>query len=105
MSRPEQPDQPARAKAGVAEGAQTPLEKPPTVTSAARLRLADKPLTPKELEVLRWAAEGKTVWEISRIRSISQATVKFHLQNIYGKLQVNNRVQATGEAIRRGLCR
>ncbi|MFO2464163.1 helix-turn-helix transcriptional regulator [Pseudomonas sp. 15FMM2] len=73
--------------------------------SSTRRLLANKPLSAKELEVLRWAAEGKTVWEISRIRSISQATVKFHLRNIYGKLQVNNRVQAAGEAIKRGLCR
>lgn len=66
--------------------------------------LPDKPLTAKELEILRWATEGKTVWEISRIRCVSQATVKFHLRNIYGKLHVNNRVQAVSEAIRRGLC-
>ncbi|WP_421526653.1 response regulator transcription factor [Pseudomonas brenneri] len=66
--------------------------------------LPDKPLTVKELEILRWATEGKTVWEISRIRCVSQATVKFHLRNIYCKLHVNNRVQAVSEAIKRGLC-
>lgn len=65
---------------------------------------SDKPLTVKELEILRWASEGKTVWEISQIRCVSQATVKFHLRNIYCKLQVSNRVQAVGEAIKRGLC-
>lgn len=70
----------------------------------AQLALPDKPLTAKELEILRWATEGKTVWEISRIRCVSQATVKFHLRNIYCKLHVNNRVQAASEAIRRGLC-
>ncbi|MFP3374029.1 helix-turn-helix domain-containing protein, partial [Pseudomonas sp. SIMBA_068] len=42
-------------------------------------------LTPAELEILRWASEGKTVWEISQIRATSEATVKFHLRNIYGK--------------------
>lgn len=66
---------------------------------------ASKPLSVKELEVLHWAREGKTVWEISVIRAVSQATVKFHLRNIYCKLQVNNRVQAVGEAIKRGLCK
>ncbi len=69
-----------------------------------RLALSGKPLTRTELEILRWASEGKTIWEISRIRETSQAAVKFHLRNIYGKLQVNNRVQAMNEAARLGLC-
>ncbi|MDF3133987.1 response regulator transcription factor [Pseudomonas extremaustralis] len=79
---------------------------PYSVPSAVRRRLSlsGKPLTPTELEILRWASEGKTVWEISRIRATSEATVKFHLRNIYGKLQVNNRVQAMNEAARQGLC-
>lgn len=76
-----------------------------SVTNAVRRRLSllGKPLTPTELVILRWASEGKTVWEISQIRATSQATVKFHLRNIYGKLDVNNRVQAMNEAARRGL--
>ncbi len=69
-----------------------------------RMSLSGKPLTPTELEILRWAAEGKTVWEISQIRDTSEATVKFHLRNIYGKLEVSNRVQAMNEAARQGLC-
>lgn len=69
-----------------------------------RLDLSGKPLTPTELEILRWASEGKTVWEISQIRSSSEATVKFHLRNIYCKLEVTNRVQAINEAARQGLC-
>lgn len=68
-----------------------------------RLTLSGKPLTPAELEILRWASEGKTVWEISQIRASSEATVKFHLRNIYGKLQVTNRVQAMNEAVRQRL--
>lgn len=68
-----------------------------------RLSLSGKPLTPAELEILRWASEGKTVWEISQIRATSEATVKFHLRNIYGKLEVTNRVQAMNEAARQGL--
>ncbi|WP_460134990.1 response regulator transcription factor [Pseudomonas sp. S1_E04] len=73
-------------------------------TVRRRLGLFGKPLTPAELEILRWASEGKTVWEISQIRATSEATVKFHLRNIYGKLQVTNRVQAMNEATRQGLC-
>nr|WP_314561437.1 helix-turn-helix transcriptional regulator [uncultured Pseudomonas sp.] len=79
---------------------------PYSVPNAARRRinLAGKALTPTELEILRWASEGKTVWEISKIRATSEATVKFHLRNIYGKLEVTNRVQAMNEAARQGLC-
>lgn len=70
-----------------------------------RVVKAGRPLSKKELEVLRWASQGKTVWEISVIREISPATVKFHLSNIYAKLGVSNRAQAVGEAGRRGLLR
>ncbi|MBN2993622.1 helix-turn-helix transcriptional regulator [Pseudomonas cedrina subsp. fulgida] len=69
-----------------------------------RLSLSGKPLTPAELVILRWASEGKTVWEISQIRATTEATVKFHLRNIYCKLEVTNRVQAMNEAARQGLC-
>ena len=83
------------------EASGTPFSVPTDVRK--RLALSGKPLTPTELEILRWASEGKTIWEISRIRETSQAAVKFHLRNIYGKLQVNNRVQAMNEAARLGL--
>lgn len=78
---------------------------PFSVSTAVRRRLSmsGKPLTPAELEILRWASEGKTVWEMSRIRATSEAAVKFHLRNIYCKLNVTNRVQAMNEAARQGL--
>ncbi|WP_448650277.1 response regulator transcription factor [Pseudomonas fluorescens] len=87
---------------GREESCRTPDTVP--VVVRRRLTLGGKPLTRTELEVLRWASEGKTVWEISQIRAISEATVKFHLRNIYGKLEVTNRVQAMNEASRQGLC-
>ena len=83
----------------------TQTDSAPVANRKARAMLSGKPLTPKEREILHWAVEGKTVGEISRIRSISQATVKFHLRNIYGKLQVTNRVQAVNEAVKQGLCK
>ncbi|MDQ0702768.1 DNA-binding CsgD family transcriptional regulator [Pseudomonas sp. W3I7] len=87
---------------GPEQSCHTPVDAPMTVRR--RLSLGGKPLTPTELEILRWASEGKTVWEISQIRATSEATVKFHLRNIYGKLEVTNRVQAMNEASRQGLC-
>ncbi|HJV61771.1 MAG TPA: helix-turn-helix transcriptional regulator [Albitalea sp.] len=51
-------------------------------------------LTGKERDVLKWVVEGKTSWEIGRILSTSERTVKFHLKNVYAKLNVCNRAQA-----------
>ncbi|WLH72114.1 helix-turn-helix transcriptional regulator [Pseudomonas fluorescens] len=87
---------------GREESCRTPVTEP--VGVRRRLSQGGKPLTPTELEILRWAAEGKTVWEISQIRDTSEAAVKFHLRNIYAKLDVTNRVQAMNEAARQGLC-
>lgn len=62
-------------------------------------------LTPKELEILKWAREGKTAWEIGLIKEVSEATVKHHFKSIYAKLGVTNRAQAVGEALCRGIIR
>lgn len=58
-----------------------------------------KVLSPRELEVLKWVREGKTNWEISQILTISERTVKFHVQNVLAKLQASTRGQATALAI------
>jgi len=63
---------------------------------------ADASLTPRELEVLRWVADGKSNWETAAILSLSERTVKFHLANAFGKLGVHTRAQAIAKALRRG---
>ncbi|RMQ41682.1 LuxR family transcriptional regulator [Pseudomonas cichorii] len=60
-------------------------------------------LTGKELEILQWARDGKTAWEIALIRDVSESTIKYHFKMIYSKLGVANRAQAVGEALCRGL--
>lgn len=60
-------------------------------------------LSERETEVLRWATAGKSNWEAAKILNISERTVKFHLRNIYRKLEVNNRSQAVAEAMRMGV--
>jgi len=60
-------------------------------------------LSERETEVLRWATDGKSNWEAAKILNISERTVKFHLRNIYRKLEVNNRSQAVAEAMRMGV--
>ncbi|POF28928.1 LuxR family transcriptional regulator [Roseibium marinum] len=61
------------------------------------------PLTNREKEVLSWSAEGKSDWEIAEIIGISRATIRFHWNNIFKKLAVNNKTTATVHAIRRKL--
>lgn len=65
--------------------------------------LQTRGLTLKELEILKWAREGKTAWEIGQIKEVSEATIKHHFKSIYAKLGVTNRAQAVGEALCRGI--
>lgn len=65
-------------------------------------RSGSENLTRRETECIRWAAEGKSEWEISMILGISEHTSEKHLLNAKSKLGAVNRVQAVAEAIRRG---
>lgn len=60
-------------------------------------------LTTREAECLRWAADGKTSWEIAQLLKMSERTVNFHLNNSMIKLDVCNRQHAVARAILRGL--
>jgi DNA-binding CsgD family transcriptional regulator len=60
-------------------------------------------LTPRELSVLLWMKEGKTNWEIARILFVSERTVRFHVEKIFDKLDVNSRAQAVARAMGAGL--
>ena len=50
----------------------------------------EKSLSRRECEVLKWAADGKTAYEIGLILSLSRETIKFHLRNAGSKLGVHN---------------
>jgi DNA-binding CsgD family transcriptional regulator len=52
------------------------------------------PLTPREEEILRWVAAGKTDRQIAAIVGTSVRTVQKHLENAYVKLGVENRTAA-----------
>lgn len=54
-------------------------------------RLAALGLTPREAEVLRWLAQGKSSPEIATILGISPRTVSKHLTRVYQQLGVENR--------------
>jgi len=61
-----------------------------------------EPLTPREIAILRLAAQGLTNKAIGREVGISGRTVQGHLANIYGKLGVASRTEAVTEALKRG---
>lgn len=55
-------------------------------------------LTAREIEVLRWSADGKSSADVSEILNISERTVNFHIQNSITKLAVSNRTAAVIKA-------
>lgn len=59
-------------------------------------------LTPRELEVLRWSALGKTAGEIAKILCLSERTVGFHNCSSMRKLGVNNKIAAIMKAAKAG---
>lgn len=68
-------------------------------------KLFGKPqrLTPREVECLRLASEGKTSEEIARMLTIAPTTVETHFKHAVAKLAARNRPHAVAEAIRVGL--
>ena len=55
-------------------------------------------LTEREQEILRLVAVGHSNGELARMLHVAPQTVKFHLSNIYRKLNVANRTQASRQA-------
>ena len=60
-------------------------------------------LTRRELEILRLVAEGHSNSQLARMLWVTEQTVKFHLWNMYRKLNVANRTEASRWAQLRGL--
>lgn len=60
-------------------------------------------LTPREIEALQWAAEGKGEWEIGEIMGISQHGAHKHLRSVRAKLGVSSMTHAAATGIRLGL--
>lgn len=68
-----------------------------------KLEASSNRLTPREIECLFWACEGKTTWEIAKIVDISERTIIFHLTSATKKLGAANRQHAVAKAIIMGL--
>jgi DNA-binding NarL/FixJ family response regulator len=71
--------------------------------AAAAEALMDQPyLTRREAQILRLLSQGTSNPDIARALWVSAPTVKFHLSNIYRKLNVSNRTEASRWAERHG---
>ena len=60
-------------------------------------------LTPREREIIKWCAVGKSNWAISQILGISEHGVDFHIRNILRKLDADTRVTAVVKALHYGM--
>jgi DNA-binding NarL/FixJ family response regulator len=87
-----------------------PFQYPPSVPAGVRERLEDgssaaaaDPLTPREQQVIKLIAEGRTNREIAETLIISEKTVERHRANMLEKLGMRDRVELTRYAIKRGL--
>ncbi len=75
---------------------------PPAMAHRLADRVAGPDLSARELEVLRFISQGRSNKEIASALGISDETVKRHASNLFAKLAVSDRAQATAEGIRRG---
>jgi len=75
------------------------------------MRYATKPitiavgekLTVREIEILNWAAKGKSNKDIAAELNLSQATIKSYLSDIFAKLEVASRTEAVIIGLRAGI--
>ena len=76
---------------------------PVAVEASAADPLGAYDLTPREVEVLRLVAQGRTNRQIAEELFISESTAGVHVSHIIGKLGVGGRVEAATIATRLGL--
>jgi DNA-binding NarL/FixJ family response regulator len=86
-ARPERAEGREPARAGIPAAAAHPIE----------------PLTPREEEILRLVARGRSNQEIARVLFLTEGTVKNYISRIYAKLPARDRAQAVLYAIERGM--
>ena len=78
---------------------------PPKVAAKLAGRMGSADLSRREMEVLRLVVDGKSNKEIGDILSITEGTVKVHVNHILDKLGVSGRTAASVAAVERGIIR
>jgi DNA-binding NarL/FixJ family response regulator len=76
---------------------------PPHVQRSLSEHNPDSDLTPREMEVLELLIKGLSNKEIGEVLGCTENTAKFHIKNILGKLEVNDRTEAATAAFHRGI--
>lgn len=76
---------------------------PAVVAERLAERMAGEELTSREVQVLELIVHGKSNKEIGTALSISEATVKSHINSLLSKLGVADRTQAATTALQRGI--
>ena len=80
-----------------------PTEVEALLAAGARVPASAGPLTQRELEIVRCVAAGMRNAEVARQLFITEQTVKTHLNNVFQKLGIRDRVELTLYAIRTGI--
>lgn len=71
--------------------------------------IADRPvssefdLSPREREVLKWAADGKTAWETAQLLGVSERAIRLYTENAMNKLHAKTKTQAVAIAVRNAI--
>ncbi len=79
------------------------MAQPSAPGNAAEAGPVMRPLSDREKEILQLIAKGISNSEAAQVLNLSKATIRTHLEHIYQKLEVTNRVEAVTEGIRKGL--
>ncbi len=74
----------------------------PAIGAKLAVRMVGAELTPRELEVLQQLAQGKSNQEIAVALTMSESTVKYHINHLLQKLGAADRTQAVLTALKRG---
>jgi len=77
---------------------------PPIIAAKLAERMSNEELSDRELEVLRLIAKGKNNQQISNVLNIAESTVRFHANNIFGKLNVSDRTKSVSHRVESGDC-
>ncbi|MGQ0485279.1 MAG: helix-turn-helix transcriptional regulator [Hyphomicrobiales bacterium] len=64
---------------------------------------AEFDLSPREREVLRWAAEGKTAWETAQLIGVSERAIRLYTENAMSKLRAKTKTQAVAIAVKNAI--
>jgi DNA-binding CsgD family transcriptional regulator len=70
---------------------------------AARPVSAAFDLSPREREVLKWAADGKTAWETAQLLGVSESAVRLYASNAMTKLRAKTKTQAVAIAVKNAI--